>query len=55
MNLIQKILKHLLKMLTIITFRSLKSGANQGCRLTGGGFGGFTVSLIEKNKYDTLV
>ena len=30
---------------------SLESGAS-GCRLTGGGFGGFTVSLIEKNKYD---
>ena len=35
----------------IIVNRSLKSGAS-GCRLTGGGFGGFTVSLIEKNKYD---
>ena len=35
----------------IIVDRSLKSGAS-GCRLTGGGFGGFTVSLIEKNKYD---
>ena len=35
----------------IIADRSLKSGAS-GCRLTGGGFGGFTVSLIEKNKYD---
>ena len=36
----------------IIVDRSLKSGAS-GCRLTGGGFGGFTVSLIEKNKYDS--
>ena len=35
----------------IIVNYSLKSGAS-GCRLTGGGFGGFTVSLIEKNKYD---
>ena len=35
----------------IIVERSVKSGAS-GCRLTGGGFGGFTVSLIEKNKYD---
>lgn len=35
----------------IIVNRSLKNGAS-GCRLTGGGFGGFTVSLIEKNKYD---
>ena len=23
-----------------------------GCRLTGGGFGGFTVSLIKKNNYE---
>ena len=35
----------------IIAMRSLESGAS-GCRLTGGGFGGFTVSLIKKNKYD---
>jgi galactokinase len=35
----------------LITFRSIESGAN-GCRLTGGGFGGFTVSLIEKDKYN---
>jgi galactokinase len=35
----------------IIVDHSLKSGAS-GSRLTGGGFGGFTVSLIEKNKYD---
>jgi len=35
----------------LIVVRSIESGAS-GCRLTGGGFGGFTVSLIEKNKYD---
>ena len=35
----------------LIVARSIESGAS-GCRLTGGGFGGFTVSLIEKNKYD---
>ena len=35
----------------IIVERSLKSGAS-GSRLTGGGFGGFTVSLIKKNKFD---
>ena len=35
----------------LIVKRSIESGAS-GCRLTGGGFGGFTVSLIEKNKYD---
>ena len=35
----------------IIVDHSLKSGAS-GSRLTGGGFGGFTVSLIEKNKFD---
>ena len=34
-----------------ITKRSIESGA-VGSRLTGGGFGGFTVSLIEKNKFD---
>lgn len=36
----------------ILVDRSLKSGAS-GCRLTGGGFGGFTVSLIEKKNYDS--
>ena len=35
----------------LIVGRSVESGAS-GSRLTGGGFGGFTVSLIEKNKYD---
>ncbi len=35
----------------LIVERSIKSGAC-GARLTGGGFGGFTVSLIDKNKYD---
>ena len=35
----------------IITKRSINSGA-EGSRLTGGGFGGFTVSLIKKNNYD---
>tara|TARA_Y100001949_G_scaffold2441_1_gene1945 strand:+ start:645 stop:1712 length:1068 start_codon:yes stop_codon:yes gene_type:complete len=34
----------------IITQRSIDAGA-LGSRLTGGGFGGFTVSLIEKNQY----
>ena len=34
----------------IITQRSIDAGA-LGSRLTGGGFGGFTVSLMEKNKY----
>ena len=36
----------------LIVGRSVESGAS-GSRLTGGGFGGFTVSLIEKNKYDS--
>ena len=35
----------------IITQRSIKAGA-LGSRLTGGGFGGFTVSLMAKNYYD---
>ena len=34
----------------IITQRSIAAGA-LGSRLTGGGFGGFTVSLMEKNQY----
>ena len=34
----------------LITKRSVESGA-AGSRLTGGGFGGFTVSLIEKTYY----
>ena len=34
----------------IITQRSIEAGA-LGSRLTGGGFGGFTVSLMEKNQY----
>ena len=35
----------------LIAQRSVKSGA-AGSRLTGGGFGGFTVSLIDSMKYD---
>ena len=35
----------------LITERSIKCGA-AGSRLTGGGFGGFTVSLIDSMKYD---
>ena len=35
----------------LIVERSKISGA-EGARLTGGGFGGFTVSLIHKNNYD---
>jgi len=35
----------------IITKRSVDSGA-VGSRLTGGGFGGFTVSLMKENIYD---
>ena len=35
----------------LIVKRSINSGA-EGARLTGGGFGGFTVSLIEKSKFD---
>ena len=36
----------------LITKRSIKFGA-LGSRLTGGGFGGFTVSLMEKNQYES--
>ena len=36
----------------IITQRSIDAGA-LGSRLTGGGFGGFTVSLMEKNQYES--
>jgi len=35
----------------LITNQAIKCGAS-GSRLTGGGFGGFTVSLIESKKYD---
>jgi len=35
----------------LIVKNSIKAGA-AGARLTGGGFGGFTVSLIEENKLD---
>ena len=35
----------------LLVNHSINSGA-LGCRLTGGGFGGFTVSLIEKKYYD---
>jgi len=35
----------------LIVENSIKAGAN-GARLTGGGFGGFTVSLIEEKKLD---
>ena len=35
----------------LITEKSLECGA-LGSRLTGGGFGGFTVSLINKNNYN---
>ena len=35
----------------LLVRRSIESGAI-GSRLTGGGFGGFTVSLIEKQNYD---
>ena len=35
----------------LIVENSIKAGAD-GARLTGGGFGGFTVSLIEENKLD---
>tara|TARA_Y100001970_G_scaffold3445_1_gene3969 strand:- start:150 stop:1217 length:1068 start_codon:yes stop_codon:yes gene_type:complete len=34
----------------LIIERSIRSGA-EGARLTGGGFGGFTVSLIQKSKF----
>ena len=39
------------KDIDILVNRSLECGA-LGCRLTGGGFGGFTVSLIAKKDYD---
>ena len=35
----------------LLTKRSIESGA-LGCRLTCGGFGGFTVSLIAKKDYE---
>ena len=35
----------------LLVQRSIECGAI-GCRLTGGGFGGFTVSLIEKKEYE---
>jgi len=35
----------------LLAKRSIESGA-LGCRLTGGGFGGFTVSLIAKKDYE---
>ena len=35
----------------LITKRSVEFGA-LGSRLTGGGFGGFSVSLIDKKNYD---
>ena len=34
----------------LIVERSISSGA-EGARLTGGGFGGFTVSLIHSSNY----
>ena len=37
-----------------IVKNSIKAGA-YGARLTGGGFGGFTVSLIEENKLDKWI
>ena len=36
----------------LLTKRSLECGA-KGSRLTGGGFGGFTVSLIQKKDYES--
>jgi galactokinase len=35
----------------LLAKRSIESGA-LGCRLTGGGFGGFTVSMIAKKDYE---
>ena len=47
---IHKILNASTEDVDLIVKRSIASGA-EGARLTGGGFGGFTVSLISKNNY----